>query len=149
MRNRANFVFFSTRRIWLSVLECRTKYWLSHYVLGISVTERNLGRDKNNSMQSIPKKSSRMNLKKLLASSCRQKIIKELSKSGQINVMLLVQKINSTYNEVNRNLEILEEEGIITNSYIRHMRLIRLNHDDNRTVVLLEVLRTLNPQMTP
>lgn len=105
--------------------------------------EGNIGRNKNNCVQSIPKKSSRMNLKKLLASSCRQNIINELSKSREINVMSLVRKINSTYNEVNRNLEILEKEGLITNSYVGNLRLIRLRRDDNRIVALLQVLRML------
>ena len=54
-----------------------------------------------------------MDLKKLLASSCRQKILKELEESNELNMMALVSRTNSTYNEVNRNLNILEQENII------------------------------------
>lgn len=62
--------------------------------------------------------------------------------------MKLVSNVGSTYNELNRNLEILEKEGIITNEYplkVRHgkVRIIRLNKDNPKTQVLLKVLKTL------
>lgn len=108
------------------------------------MTGREIGKNKKSSGgESVSSKRSHMDLKKLLASSCRQKIIKELHKSGKTNMMRLVRQINSTYNEVNRNLQILEEEGIITNGYVGRLRLIRLKRDDNRTIVLLQVLKTL------
>lgn len=84
-----------------------------------------------------------MDLKKLVSSSCRQKIMKELSKSKKINMMGLVRRINSTYNEVNRNLKILEEEGIVTNNYYGCARVITLNRENDKTIVLLQVLKTL------
>ncbi|MEM2129909.1 MAG: winged helix-turn-helix domain-containing protein [Candidatus Bathyarchaeia archaeon] len=87
-----------------------------------------------------------MELKKLLASSLRQKILKALSERNQINVMGLVRKINSTYNEVNRNLIILEREGIVTNVRCGRMRLIKLNRENPKTVLLLQVLKQLEPQ---
>jgi DeoR/GlpR family transcriptional regulator of sugar metabolism len=84
----------------------------------------------------------------MLASSCRQKILKELSKSQEIRVMKLVRQINSTYNEVNRNLKILETEGIIINDYrqrVKHgkVRVLQLNRENPRTRILLQVLETL------
>lgn len=84
-----------------------------------------------------------MELKKLLASSLRQKILKCLSESKQINVMGLVRKINSTYNEVNRNLIILEKEGIVTNIRCGRMRVIKLNRENPKAVLLLQVLQQL------
>jgi DeoR/GlpR family transcriptional regulator of sugar metabolism len=90
-----------------------------------------------------------LDLKKLVSSSCRQKIMKELYKSKEINVMGLVRRINSTYNEVNRNLKILEEEGIVANNYFGCARLIKLNRENDRAMVLLQVLKTLESADSP
>ncbi len=85
-----------------------------------------------------------MNLEKVLTSSCRQKILKELSISKSIHVMGLVRKINSTYIEVNRNLKILEKEGVLTDRRVGRMRMLRLNYDNPKTVLLLQALKILN-----
>ncbi|PVX24716.1 MAG: hypothetical protein CW716_09500 [Candidatus Bathyarchaeum sp.] len=85
-----------------------------------------------------------MNLRKLLASSCRQKILLELSRSKEVTIMDLVRRINSTYNETNRNFKILEKEGIVTDQYVGRMRLIRLNRGNPRTKILLQVLKKLD-----
>lgn len=93
-----------------------------------------------------------MDLKKLLASSSRQKILKALSNSKQVNVMGLVQRINSTYNETNRNLKIFEKEDIITNYRCGRQRLIMLNRENPRTRILLQaliILETENTTATP
>jgi DNA-binding transcriptional ArsR family regulator len=84
-----------------------------------------------------------LELKKLLASSLRQNILKALSEYKEINVMGLVRRINSTYNEVNRNLSIMEREGIITDTHCGRMRLIKLNRENPKTVLLLQVLKQL------
>ena len=85
----------------------------------------------------------------MFASTLRQNVLKELSKTREIRVMKLVDAVGSTYNELNRNLEILEEEGIITNDYrvkVRHgkVRVIRLNRDNPQTKILLQALKTLD-----
>ena len=92
-----------------------------------------------------------MELSNVFASSLRQKILRELSKTREIRVMKLVSKVNSTYNELNRNLTILESEGIITNKYqvkVKHgkIRVIRLNRDNIKTKLLLEALKTLDSE---
>jgi predicted transcriptional regulator len=89
---------------------------------------------------------SYLDLKKLLASSCRQKIIKELSKVKAIHIMGLVRRINSTYNETNRNFKILQKEGIVTDKRIGRMRMIRLNRENPRTVILLQALKILETE---
>ena len=63
--------------------------------------------------------------------------------------MKLVSNVNSTYNELNRNLLILEKEGIVTSNYIIRVkqgkvRTIQLNRDNPKTKILLEVLKTLD-----
>lgn len=90
-----------------------------------------------------------MDLRKILASSLRQNIIKTLAAHHEMQVMRLVSAVGSTYNELNRNLEILEKEGIIINEYlvkVRHgkVRVIRLNKENPKTQVLLRVLKALD-----
>lgn len=94
-----------------------------------------------------------MDLSRMLASSLRQKILRELSLTRELQVMRLVSKVNSTYNELNRNLAILEKEGIITNEYpvkVRRgkVRVIRLNKENPKTQVLLKVLKTLDQEIS-
>jgi predicted transcriptional regulator len=90
-----------------------------------------------------------LDLSKVLASSLRQKILRELSKTSEIRVMKLVSKLNTTYNELNRNLVILEKEGLITDEYrvkVKHgtIRVIALNRDNSKTKLLLTILKTLD-----
>ena len=87
-----------------------------------------------------------LNLKKLLASSGRQKILEALSKSQGMNVMSVVRKINSTYNETNRNLKILEQEGIIVTGFYGRVRYIKLNRENPKTTLLLQALKTLETE---
>ena len=77
----------------------------------------------------------------VLASSCRRRILRVLCKLGRVNVMMLVRKINSTYSQVNPNLHILEKEGIITEERFGHKRIIKLNRENDKTEVLLQVLK--------
>jgi DeoR/GlpR family transcriptional regulator of sugar metabolism len=90
-----------------------------------------------------------LDLKKIIGSSCRQKIINALSKSESVNVMGLVRKINGTYNETNRNLKILEQEDIVLNCYYGRIRQIRLNRENPRTRLLLQALKTLESENLP
>jgi predicted transcriptional regulator len=52
-------------------------------------------------------------LSAILASASRQNILRVLSHSREIGITKLVEAINSTYNEVKRNVCILESEGIV------------------------------------
>ena len=88
-----------------------------------------------------------MDLERVLALSCRRRIHKVLWKLGRANVMELVRKVNSTYSQVNPNLQILEKEGIIIDERFGHMRVMRLNKENTKTLLLLQALRTLNTQM--
>jgi DNA-binding transcriptional ArsR family regulator len=67
--------------------------------------------------------------------------LKALSEKKEITIMQLVRIVNSTYNEVNRNLQILENKGVITQRYIGRKRLIRLNLKNEKTLVLLKILK--------
>jgi hypothetical protein len=54
-----------------------------------------------------------------------------------------VRIINSTYNEVDRNLRILEREGLVNQRRIGHKRIVRLNLKNKNTLVILEILKLL------
>ena len=58
-------------------------------------------------------------------------------------MMKLVRIVNSTYNEVNRNLRILESAGLITQQRIRLKRIIRLKIENKKTLAVLEALKIL------
>jgi hypothetical protein len=65
--------------------------------------------------------------------------------------MKLVSNLNTTYNELNRNLGILEKEGLINDEYrvkVKHgkVRVIALNRDNPRTKLLLTTLKSLDNQ---
>jgi hypothetical protein len=57
--------------------------------------------------------------------------------------MALVRKVNSTYNQVNSNLQILQKEGIIFDEHFGRLRVIRLNKENPRTALLLQALKIL------
>jgi hypothetical protein len=57
--------------------------------------------------------------------------------------MKLVQQVNSTYNQVNSNLQILQTEAIIFDEHFGRMRVIRLNRENPRTEGLLQILKNL------
>ncbi|MCW4003970.1 MAG: hypothetical protein NWE95_08690 [Candidatus Bathyarchaeota archaeon] len=89
-----------------------------------------------------------MDLRVVIASSVRQKILKVLAQKHELQVMKLASNVGTTYNELNRNLLILEKEGIIINEYrvkVRRgkVRVLRLNRDNPKTDVLIKVLKTL------
>jgi hypothetical protein len=95
-----------------------------------------------------------LDLSKVLASSLRQKLLIELSKTREIQVMKLVSKVNSTYKDVNRNLLILAKENIIINEIqvkVKHgrVRVIRLNRESPKTALLLQALKTLELEKKP
>jgi len=60
------------------------------------------------------------------------------------HVTNLVRIINSTYNQVNRNLQILEKEGIIKTQHYGHIRIIELNAENPKTQALLKALQILD-----
>ena len=63
--------------------------------------------------------------------------------------MELVRKTNSTYGQVNRNVQILEQEGIVEIKYYGRMRMIKLNSDNPKTVAMSKALRILKNQSIP
>ena len=81
---------------------------------------------------------------KILRSSCHRKILKVLSKEKELPIMKLVQITNSSYNEVNRNLRILEEQEIILEHYLGHKRIIALNLENEKTSRLLAILKFID-----
>jgi predicted transcriptional regulator len=87
-----------------------------------------------------------LDLVQLISSSGRQKIIETLSKMKQTYIMDLVRKVNSTYGQVDRNVQILEKEGVVIDRSVGRMRMIKLNSDNPKTAILLKALRMLKNQ---
>jgi len=58
--------------------------------------------------------------------------------------MELVLKTNSTYNQVNANLLILSQEGIIEEKRYGRVRMIKLNRENPKTLLLLQAFKILN-----
>ena len=85
-----------------------------------------------------------LDLDRIIASSCRQKILLALSKTRSMNVTGLVRTINSTYNLVNPNLVMLEKEGIIEIAHVGRMKIINLNTHSKKTLALMKALSILN-----
>jgi hypothetical protein len=54
-------------------------------------------------------------------------------KNKEVNMIRLVRIVNSTYNEVDRNLHILEGAGLVTQLHFRRKRVIRLNLENKKT----------------
>lgn len=71
-----------------------------------------------------------------------------------MNVMHLVNnKVGGRYNDVNRNLIIMEKEGIIINEYRKQVRrakirIIKLNMENFRAQKLLKALKILDDSDT-
>lgn len=87
-----------------------------------------------------------MDLGRLIASTCRQKILETLSRVQQTHMMDLVRKVNSTYTQVDRNLKILQQEDIVESKYYGRTRIIKLNRENPKTEVMLKALRMLKHQ---
>jgi len=92
-----------------------------------------------------------LELRKILASSLRQNILRVLVEKREMQVMRLVSSTASTYNEVNRNLAILKNEGIVVEDYrlkVRRgrVRVIWLDRANPKTVALLKALKLLEQE---
>jgi hypothetical protein len=85
-----------------------------------------------------------LRLEQIIASSCRQKILMALSKTKKTHVTNLVRIINSTYNQVDRNLRILDKEGGIKTTHYAHVRIIALDLENPKTLILLKALEMLD-----
>lgn len=85
-----------------------------------------------------------MKLDQIIASSCRQRMLLALAKIRKTHVTQLVRMINSTYNQVNRNLEILENEKIIKTERLGHLRIVELKIENPKTLALLKALELLD-----
>jgi DeoR/GlpR family transcriptional regulator of sugar metabolism len=83
-------------------------------------------------------------LEQIIASSCRQKILLALSKTKTTHVTNLVRITNSTYNQISRNLQILEKEGIIKIRCYGHLKMIELEKGNLKTQTLLKALHMLD-----
>ena len=85
-----------------------------------------------------------LNMKRIFASAVRIKIMKLLARNGETHIMDLVQKTNSNWIEVNRNINYLERMNFVENLFFKNSRLIRLNEKNDKIQVVLKVLTILD-----
>ena len=90
-----------------------------------------------------------LGLSRIVRSSCRQRILKALSELNEVNMMKLVRIVNSTFNEVDRNLRVLESAGFITQKRVKRERIISLNFENKKTLALLKALKALEAPIDP
>ena len=57
--------------------------------------------------------------------------------------MKLVHAVNSTYNEVDRNLRILEDEGLVAQRYVGQRRYVSLNLKNEKTLAVFKILNLM------
>jgi len=67
-----------------------------------------------------------------------------LSVIKETNLNNLIRSINSTYNQVSRNLLILEKEGIVRITQLGRAKMIALQMENEKTLALLKALHTLD-----
>ncbi len=90
-----------------------------------------------------------MNLYEMLRSKVRRKIMRYLWKVGCTNIMNLVRKVNSTYNQVIPHLIAFEKEGIVSEQRFGRVRMITLERENQKTKLLLEALKILDKEFAP
>lgn len=83
-------------------------------------------------------------LSEIVASGCRQKILRALSHTREIGITQLVKAVNSTYNEVMRNVRILEGEGIFRLILVGRRCYVSLNYENVKAKILIEALGLLD-----
>jgi hypothetical protein len=58
--------------------------------------------------------------------------------------MQLILKVNGKYPQVNSELRVLLEEGIVVDGRVGRMRIVRLNRENPHTGVLVSALKLLD-----
>lgn len=71
-------------------------------------------------------------------------MLKILSKTNGVNIMSLITKVNSNYNQVNQNIILFEKEGIISEKRFKNTRMIMINKENEKTILLLNILKMLD-----
>jgi predicted transcriptional regulator len=68
-----------------------------------------------------------MNIEDVFSSKLRVKILKILAQVGELNVSEIARRLGINYKTTNKNLKILEDEGIIQHKVFGRIRLYRFN----------------------
>ena len=85
-----------------------------------------------------------MDLTELLSSACRRKIIEYLAENGSTNIMQLILGIRGKYPQTNAELQVLQKEGIVIYQHVGRMRIVKLNKENPKTILLLQALKILH-----
>ncbi|MGC8939861.1 MAG: ArsR/SmtB family transcription factor [Candidatus Bathyarchaeia archaeon] len=83
-----------------------------------------------------------MSLEDVLSSRLRIKILKILSKMGELNVSEIARRLGVNYNTTSQHLRILENEGIVKHKLFGRIRLYRLNEQSPKARALQNLLES-------
>jgi len=81
-----------------------------------------------------------MDAEDVLASRLRIRIVKALTRAGELNVSELVRRLGANYTVMSGHLRVLESEGILQRKMFGRVRLYRINEGSVKAKALLSLL---------
>lgn len=82
-------------------------------------------------------------MKKIFASKCRVDVLKLLADKGETHITDIVRQTNSTWSEIDRNVKLLENMGIVSSRFCQNRRLIKLKKGNGKAEAVLKALEML------
>ena len=81
-----------------------------------------------------------MNVEDFVSSRLRMKILKILSKVGELNISGIARRLGVNYGTTNKHLKVLENEGIVQHKRFGRIRIYRLNQHSPKTKAIQDLL---------
>jgi predicted transcriptional regulator len=81
-----------------------------------------------------------MNVEDFFSSRLRMKILKILSKVGELNISGIARRLGVNYGTTNKHLKVLENEGIVQHKRFGRIRIYRLNQHSPKTKAIQDLL---------
>ncbi|HEY4675095.1 MAG TPA: winged helix-turn-helix domain-containing protein [Candidatus Bathyarchaeia archaeon] len=73
-----------------------------------------------------------MDIEDVFSSKVRMKILKVIARVGELNVSDITRRLGANYETTNKNLKILEDEGILQHKVFGRIRLYRFNEHSSK-----------------
>jgi len=86
-----------------------------------------------------------MNVEDFFSSRLRMKILKILSKVGELNISGIARRLGVNYGTTNKHLKVLENEGIVQHKRFGRIRIYRLNEHSPKTKAIQNLLEIWEP----
>lgn len=85
-----------------------------------------------------------MDVEDVFSSKLRMKILLILMQLGQLNVSEIARRLRVNYSVTRKNLQVLEDEGILQHRKYGRTRLYRIDHNSPKTVAVQSLIETWN-----